>query len=185
MAEEPGLELGVDPELAALEGDGGRARLYREVLSNFASGVTVVTAFDADGSPRGLTLVAFCGVSLDPPLVLVCVDRSSNTLPAIRHSGGFTVNLVHRGSDEVAKLMATKAVDKLTRIAWRRPRLAEGGPVLTADASAHIVCRTWSEAEAGDHLIVVGEVMEGGVSEGPPPLVFHRRTFRDLGDPRR
>ena len=90
MPDEPGLEMSVDSELASLQQDGrgdSRAELYRDLLSSFPAGVTVVTAFDAEGIPRGLTLIAFCGVSLDPPLVLVCVDRASNTLPAIQHSG--------------------------------------------------------------------------------------------------
>jgi flavin reductase (DIM6/NTAB) family NADH-FMN oxidoreductase RutF len=176
------LELSVDSELAALRQGGERADLYRDLLSSFPTGVTVVTAFDAEGSPRGLTLIAFCGVSLEPPLVLVCVDRTSNTLPAIQHSGGFTINFVGHHSDQVARLMATKAGDKFTRIAWRRPGLPEGGPILHEDSAAHIVCRTWKAFEAGDHWIFIGEVMEGATSEGQLPLVFHRRAFVGLSE---
>jgi flavin reductase (DIM6/NTAB) family NADH-FMN oxidoreductase RutF len=181
MEDEP-LELSVDSELAALQRGGDRADLYRDLLSSFPAGVTVVTAFDADGSPRGLTLIAFCGVSLDPPLVLVCVDRASNTLPAIQHSGGFTINFIGHRSDQVARLMATKSGDKFARIAWSRPRLPEGGPILHDDSAAHIVCRTWKAFEAGDHWIFIGEVMEGSTAEGQLPLVFHRRAFVDLSE---
>ena len=178
--EHSGLELSLDSELAALERGGDRSELYRELLSSFPAGVTVVTAFDAGGNPRGLTLIAFCGVSLEPPLVLVCVDRASNTLPAIRHSGGFTVNFIGHHSDQVARLMATKSGDKFTRIAWRRPRLPEGGPILHEDSAAHIVCRTWKALEAGDHWVFIGEVMEGATADRQLPLVFHRRAFVDL-----
>jgi len=169
----------VDPQLAALQA-GDRADLFRELLSTFPAGVTVVTAFDENRNPRGLTLIAFCGVSLDPPLVLVCVDRNSNTLPAIRHSGGFTINFVGHHSDHVARLMATKAGDKFERIEWRAPEQPEGGPILHRDSAAFIVCRTWSETEAGDHWIFVGEVLGGATLEGQVPLLFHRRSFVDL-----
>jgi flavin reductase (DIM6/NTAB) family NADH-FMN oxidoreductase RutF len=180
--EEGPLELSVDSELAALGEGGDRGGLYRDLLSNFPAGVTVVTAFAADGTPRGLTLIAFCGVSLEPPLVLVCVDRISNTLPAIQHSGGFTINFIGHHSDQVARLMATKSGDKFAQIAWRRPQLPEGGPVLHEDSAAHIVCRTWKALEAGDHSIFIGEVMEGATAEGQLPLVFHRRAFVDLSE---
>jgi flavin reductase (DIM6/NTAB) family NADH-FMN oxidoreductase RutF len=182
MDDESRLDLSIDSGLAALQQGGDRAELYRELLSSFPAGVTVVTAFDADGSPRGLTLIAFCGVSLEPPLVLVCVDRASNTLPAIQNSRGFTINFIGHRSDHVARLMATKSGDKFTRIAWSRPHLPEGGPVLHEDSAAHIVCRTWKALEAGDHWIFIGEVMEGATAEGQLPLVFHRRAFIDLSE---
>ena len=168
------LQAGLDPSLAALGRapvPGEQAELYRELLSRFPAGVTVVTAFDADRSPRGLTLIAFCGVSLDPPLVLVCVDRNSNTLPAIRSSGGFTVNFISGGSHNVARLMATKA-----------PALPEGGPILDQDSAAYLVCRTVQEVAAGDHFIFLGEVKDGAEVEGQEPLVYHRRTFVGIPD---
>ena len=179
MNEEPPLEVSVDSELAALQG-GARAGLYRDLLSSFPAGVTVVTAFDSHGAPRGLTLIAFCGVSLDPPLVLVCVDRQSNTLPAIQHSGGFTINFIGHQSSHIARLMATKDGDKFESIPWSAPDLAEGGPILHLDSAAHIVCRTWKAVEAGDHWIFIGEVMGGATAEGRMPLLFHRRAFVDL-----
>jgi flavin reductase (DIM6/NTAB) family NADH-FMN oxidoreductase RutF len=175
------LEMSVDSELAALQRPETRTNLYRELLSSFPAGVTVVTAFDAEGRPRGLTLIAFCGVSLEPPLVLVCIDRSSNTLPAIQHSGGFTVNVIGSHSPHVARLMATKAGDKFEKIAWRRPEIPEGGPVLYEDSAAHLVCKTWQATEGGDHWIFIGEVMDGAAAESQEPLVFHRRAFVDLG----
>jgi flavin reductase (DIM6/NTAB) family NADH-FMN oxidoreductase RutF len=178
------LQTSVDAQLAALRPDAapraGRSELYREVLGHFPAGVTVVTAFDERGEPRGLTLIAFAGVSLEPPLVLVCVDRNSNTLPAIRHSGGFTVNFVSKRSDHVARLMATKSADKFERIPWVAPGVAGAGPILNRDSAAHLVCLTRQEVEAGDHWVFVGEVMEGAAVEGEEPLVFHRRRFRDL-----
>jgi len=79
--------------------------------------------------------------------------------------------------------MATKSADKFERIPWTAPGPAEGGPILHRDSSAHLVCRTVNQVEAGDHWIFVGEVLDGGAVEGEEPLVFHRREFRDLLDP--
>jgi flavin reductase (DIM6/NTAB) family NADH-FMN oxidoreductase RutF len=173
------VRTSVDAELDALQGP-ATSDQYRELLASFPAGICVVTAFTPDGEPRGLTLIAFCGVSLDPPLVLVCVDRASHTLPAIQASGGFTVNIVSATSRHLARLMATKAEDKFMQINWRRPPLAEAGPVLYEDAAAYILCRTWQAVEAGDHWIFIGSVLGGEVEPGRPPLVFHRRGFAEL-----
>src|SRR3989440_8045725 len=100
-------------------------QLYREIMACFPTGVAIVTAHEAGDRPRGLTLSAFCAVSLDPPLVLVCVDKGSNTLPALRESGGFTVNFLAGGREHLAVLYASKAEEKFDDIAWRRPELPE------------------------------------------------------------
>jgi flavin reductase (DIM6/NTAB) family NADH-FMN oxidoreductase RutF len=157
-------------------------QLYREIMACFPTGVAVVTAHEAGGRPRGLTLSAFCAVSLDPPLVLVCVDKSSNTLPALQASGGFTVNFLAGGREHLAVLYASKTEAKFEGIAWRPPQLQEGGPILHLDCAAYAVCMTRQAVEAGDHWVFIGEVREGAVIEGRLPLVYHRRSFIDLVD---
>jgi flavin reductase (DIM6/NTAB) family NADH-FMN oxidoreductase RutF len=157
-------------------------QLYREIMACFPTGVAVVTAHEAGGRPRGLTLSAFCAVSLDPPLVLVCVDRDSKTLPALREAGGFTVNFLAGGREHLAVLYASKADEKFEGIEWRRPDLPEGGPILHADSAAYAVCVTRQALEAGDHWVFIGEVRHGAVIEGRLPLVYHRRSFIDLAD---
>jgi flavin reductase (DIM6/NTAB) family NADH-FMN oxidoreductase RutF len=154
--------------------------LFREIMACFPTGVAIVTAHEAGEKPRGLTLSAFCPVSLDPPLVLVCVDKSSNTLPALRESGGFTVNFLAGGREHLAVLYASKAEEKFEGIPWRRPTLPEGGPILHEDSAAYAVCLTRQAIEAGDHWVFIGEVRDGGVIEGHLPLVYHRREFIDL-----
>src|SRR5438270_219015 len=74
---------------------------FREVMARFASGVVVLTAFGEDGGPRGLTVSAFCAASLEPPLALVCIDKTSNTLPAVQHTGGFTANILASGREQL------------------------------------------------------------------------------------
>jgi flavin reductase (DIM6/NTAB) family NADH-FMN oxidoreductase RutF len=156
------------------------AELFRDIMACFPTGVAIVTAHEAGDRPRGLTLSAFCPVSLDPPLVLVCIDKSSNTLPALRESGGFTVNFLAGGREHLAVLYASKADEKFEGIAWRRPALPEGGPILHEDSAAYAVCLTRQAIEAGDHWVFIGEVREGDVVEGHLPLVYHRREFIDL-----
>jgi len=150
---------------------------YREVMSSFPSGVVVLTAFGDDGRPRGLTVSAFCAVSLEPPLALVCIGKTSNTLPAVQHSGGFTANVLAAGREALARRMATKLSDKFDGLAWRQPNTKPGGPILDEDAAAYAVCALRDTFEAGDHWILIGLVREGDHHEGVRPMVFSRRTY--------
>ena len=103
---------------------------YREVMSSFPSGVVVLTAFGEDSLPRGLTVSAFCAVSLEPPLALACIDKTSNTLPAVQRAGSFTANILAAGREQLARRMASKLSDKFDGIAWRRTESGQGGPIL-------------------------------------------------------
>jgi flavin reductase (DIM6/NTAB) family NADH-FMN oxidoreductase RutF len=165
-----------------MAGPGVVPQLYRDIMSCFPTGVAIVTAHENGSRPRGLTLSAFCPVSLDPPLVLVCIDKTSNTLPALQESGGFTVNFLAGGREHLAVLYASKAEEKFEGIAWSRPDTPEGGPVLHEDCAAYAVCVTREAIEAGDHWVFIGEVQEGAVIEGRLPLVYHRRAFLDLAE---
>src|SRR6202165_4594963 len=122
---------------------------FRETMATFPSGVVVLTAFGPDSLPRGLTVSAFCAVSLDPPLALACIDKTSNTLPAVQHAGGFTANILAAGREQLARRMATKLSDKFDGIAWRRPESAHGGPLLGDDCAAYAVCTLRDTIEAG------------------------------------
>ena len=77
-------------------------------MATFPSGVVVLTAFGKDSLPRGLTVSAFCAVSLNPPLALACIEKTSNTLPAVQHAGGFTANILATGREQLARRMASK-----------------------------------------------------------------------------
>lgn len=151
--------------------------LFRDVMSTFPSGVVVLTAFGEDGGPRGLTVSAFCAVSLEPPLVLVCIDKTSNTLPAVQHTGGFTANILAAGRETLARRMATKLSDKFDGLEWRRPESALGGPILGSDSAAYAVCALRDTIEAGDHWVLIGQVTEGGRRDGAKPMVFSRRVY--------
>jgi flavin reductase (DIM6/NTAB) family NADH-FMN oxidoreductase RutF len=152
-------------------------RRFREVMASFPSGVVVLTAFGEDARPRGLTVSAFCAVSLEPPLALACIDKKSNTLPAVQHTGGFTANILATGREQLARRMATKLTDKFDAIAWRRPTSKIGGPILENDAAAYAVCTLRDTIEGGDHWILIGLVTEGEHRPGITPMVFSRRIY--------
>src|SRR5438309_10278016 len=120
-------------------------------MASFPSGVVVLTAFGQDSLPRGLTVSAFCAVSLEPPLALTCIDKTSNTLPALQHAGGFTANILAAGRELLARRMATKLSDKFDGNKWRRPEPAHGGPILEEDGLAVPGCTLNETTAAGQH----------------------------------
>jgi flavin reductase (NADH) len=151
---------------------------FRGVMSSFPSGVGVVTTVDESGTPRGFTCSAICSVSLDPPLLLVCVDLRSGSLRAIRHSNGFVVNFLGKDAADVSQVFATPhADDKFGRVAWQ-PNGCSGLPVLDADALAYADCRLEREILAGDHAILIGCIRDGGVPDpSHRPLLYWRRQY--------
>ena len=149
-------------------------------MATFPSGVVVLTAFGDDSLPRGLTVSAFCAVSLKPSLALACVDKTSNTLPAVQHAGGFTANILAAGREQLARQMASKLTDKFDGIKWRRPESDRGGPILEADSAAYAVCTLKETIEAGDHWILIGTVVEGAHDANVPPMIFSRRGYFGL-----
>src|SRR2546427_13044850 len=146
-------------------------------MASFPSGVVILTALADDHQPRGLTVRASCAASLEPPLALVCIDKTSNTPPAVQHTGGFTANILSTGRERLARRMATKLSDKFDGIAWRLPESKIGGPILEHDTAAYAVCTLRDTIEAGDHWILIGLVTEGDHREGVKPMVFTRRAY--------
>jgi len=150
---------------------------FRDVMASFPSGVVILTAFGEDGRPRGLTVSAFCAVSMTPPLALACIDKTSNTLPAVEHTGGFTANILAAGREDLARRMATKLTGKFDAIAWRHPASPIGGPILENDTSGYAVCTLRDTIEAGDHWILIGLVTEGDHRETVRPMIYSRRLY--------
>lgn len=145
-------------------------------MAAFPTGVTVVTTLDEEGVPQGLTCNAFASVSAEPPLLLVSIDKRSNTLPALLHTRRFAVNFLAAGRGALSDRFASKITDKFDGVAWQPA--ANGMPVLVADAIAYAACSVSQVVEAGDHLIFIGLVEE--VSPPSPesqPLVYFRRQY--------
>jgi flavin reductase (DIM6/NTAB) family NADH-FMN oxidoreductase RutF len=153
------------------------AATFRGVMSSFPTGVGVVTALDEQGLPRGLTCSAIASVSLDPPLLLVCVDLTCGSLRAIRHSKGFVVNVLSEGAAEVSQTFASSCDDKFDSVAWS-PSRCSGLPVLSSDAVAYADCRLQREIVAGDHAILIGLLRDGMVPDHErQPLLYWRRAY--------
>jgi flavin reductase (DIM6/NTAB) family NADH-FMN oxidoreductase RutF len=149
---------------------------FFELMASFPSGVAIVTTVSEDGLPRGLTTTAVCSVSADPPTILVCVDLASRTLRALRVRRAFVVNFIGEGRSELCLLFASKKEDKFDGIDWRPT--PSGLPLLSDDALAWAECSTLHELEVGDHVVLVGGVVDGGVRhELEPPLMYYRRSW--------
>lgn len=151
--------------------------LFREALAHWASGVTVVAARDGD-EVRGMTASSFSSVSLEPPLVLVCVDERANLLPVLERADRFTVNLLAQGQDEESSHFAGKPADRLLK----NPPFPVGGNCTMDTALASLICSPWRFYPGGDHRIVVGKVEEVvlGKNQDLLPLVYYRRDYRTL-----
>jgi flavin reductase (DIM6/NTAB) family NADH-FMN oxidoreductase RutF len=151
------------------------------IMGAFPTGVTIVTTLDKDGEPRGLTSNAVCSVSAEPPLLLVCVDKKSQTLPGLRHSRTFVVNYLAAGRGELANLFATKDPEKFANVSWRPAK--NGMPWLHVDSLAHAECTTRQEIEAGDHVVLLAEVTGGQPpAPGTHPLMYFRRNYGTWDD---
>jgi flavin reductase (DIM6/NTAB) family NADH-FMN oxidoreductase RutF len=150
---------------------------FREAMSALPTGVTVVAASGADG-PAGATANAVCSLSIEPMLMLACLDRGSRTLLAVQAADRFGISLLHAGQEEIARAFATKAPvpEKWSGVAWSE---RAGVPAID-DALAWLACDLRDVIAAGDHVIVTGEVREMETSEGDP-LVFYGGEYRPLG----
>jgi flavin reductase (DIM6/NTAB) family NADH-FMN oxidoreductase RutF len=153
------------------------AREFRDTVGRFPTGVTVVTAAGPDG-PAGLTTNAFSSLSLDPPLVLVCFERGSRTLPVVRETGRFAVNVLRAGQEDLARVFASKRVhaEKFEAVTHT---VDHGVPVLD-EALAWMVCELQALHPGGDHEIGVGAVTAMGHDPEGDPLLFFGGAYRDL-----
>jgi flavin reductase (DIM6/NTAB) family NADH-FMN oxidoreductase RutF len=149
---------------------------FRAAMGKLPTGVTVVTATGPDG-PAGATANAVCSLSIEPMLMLACLDRGSRTLLAVQAANRFGVSVLHAGQEGIARAFASKApvADKWEGIAWRD----RGGIPAVDDALVWVACELRDVIAGGDHVIVTGEVSELESREGDP-LVFHGGGYRPL-----
>jgi flavin reductase (DIM6/NTAB) family NADH-FMN oxidoreductase RutF len=150
---------------------------FRAAMALLPTGVTVVTASGADG-PAGATANAVCSLSIEPMLMLACLDRGSRTLLAVQAANRFGIGVLQSGQEEIARAFATKApvADKWTGVAWSE---RDGIPAIDGSL-AWVACDLRDVVAAGDHVIVTGEVTALQTGEGDP-LVFHGGRYRPLG----
>ena len=151
-------------------------RELRNVFGAFATGVTVITTKDVMGKPFGLTANSYTSLSLDPPRVLVCVDKKVDCYTCFEQSKVFVVNILSEGQDQLSTRFATKGIEKFEGVAVRQGNL--GVPLLEG-AVAHIECTLTSAYEGGDHTIYVGEIQSVAAS-GDRPLLFFKGKYSRL-----
>ncbi len=151
------------------------AAAFREAMARFASGVTVVTARSPrDGRLAGFTASAFSSLSLEPPLVLVCLDRRADSFEVFSEAEAMAVSVLAHGQRDLALHFATKGIDKFAGQALEEGE-ATGLP-LVPGALAHIECAMHARLDGGDHVILVGRVVRAVISEGEP-LIHYNRAF--------
>ena len=150
---------------------------FRSVLGRFASGITVITAIDADGRDVGMTVSAFSSVSLHPPLVQACVDRAASMFDALQRAERFGVNVLAAEQEALSRRFA--AVDSSHRFEGIGYVRGESGVVLLDDALAHMECQIVSRFDAGDHMLFVGEV-ERATARDARPLLYYRGGYAQL-----
>lgn len=149
---------------------------FRAALGRFATGVTVVTALGADGADHGMTVSAFSSVSLQPPLVLVCVGHDASMYQVLMEAQHFAINILSAGQEALARRFAQTGAQRFAGIGYSR---GEQGMAVLSDVLAHVECRRVATHEAGDHTIIVGETEDAVVREGRP-LLYYRGGYAQL-----
>ena len=144
-------------------------------MSRYPSGVTVVTARDRTGQPVGFTASAVASVSLHPPLILVCADRGSASLPVLLEGGRFAVSFLRAEHVELARRFSADLPEE--RFQELKVTETPGGLPILEEALAWTGCRVWERVEAGDHVILIGEVVDHDLGAEAPPLVFYGSEF--------
>jgi flavin-dependent trigonelline monooxygenase, reductase component len=149
----------------------------RRAFGCFVTGVTVVTAIDGDGRPRGFTANSFTSVSLDPPLVLVCIARTAGSYPLFSTTRQFAINILSEEQRPISSRFASKEADKFAGVAWQP---GQTGSPLIGGTVAWLDCRTEQQIDAGDHLVLIGRVLDFRHST-QTPLGFCRGNYLRFG----
>lgn len=148
----------------------------RKALGSFVTGVTVVTTIDETGNPRGMTANSFTSVSLDPPLILVCISAHAKSAETFRNCRSFSVNVLRAGAHDIADVFASSRSDKFECVSWTR---GQTGAPRIADSISVLDCRVHRRVPMGDHFLLVGEVDDFEVCVDQP-LAFFRGSYLPL-----
>ncbi len=149
---------------------------FRAVLGRFASGVTVVTALDRSGHDQGMTVSAFCSLSLDPPLILFCVDHTASMYESLKTVPGFIVNILSENQEPLARRFSGPDPNRFDGIGFAR---GVSGVAILDDVLGYLECKRVAVHPGGDHSIYVGEVEVARSKEGRP-LLYYRGGYAQL-----
>ena len=159
--------LNPDPEKAARKFD---PRTLRSAFGKFATGVTIVTTCQSDGAPRGITANSFTSVSLDPPILLICIAKSALSKSVFSECEHFGVNILRSTQQDVSALFASKSAEKFDKADYEKS--LQGTPVIK-ETLANFICQRQKSVDAGDHLVIFGEVIDFRSDDGSPLLYFN------------
>jgi len=165
------------------EGFGGQAapltrEEFRRACGRFATGITIATVSDAQGTPHGLTVNSFTSVSLDPPLLSICLGHAVSLIEVFRAASYFGINVLAESQRTVSERFARKGYDRFEGIEWQAG--ANGVPLIIGVLAA-MECRTVERIRAGDHDIFLAQMVTARVVEGKP-LVYFASRYRKLGE---
>ena len=150
---------------------------FRSVLGRFASGVTVITVVDAGGRDMGMTVSAFASVSLEPPLLSVCIDHAASMYAALRDARRFGVNILSSEQEALSRRFSgVESAHRFDGIGYER---GESGVVLLDDVVAHMECERVAQHDAGDHTLFIGQV-ERAIVHDARPLLYYRGGYARL-----
>ena len=149
---------------------------FRNVLGRFPSGVTVVTTVGANGKDYGITVSAFSSVSLVPPLVLICIERTASAHEPLTTSAGFVVNILSADQEQLARRFSIVDIDRFEGVGYSR---AQNGIPILDDVVAVIECTRNTLFDGGDHTIIVGRV-DTARAYGTKPLLYYRGGYSQL-----
>lgn len=146
---------------------------FKQAMGNYPTGVTVVTANDKYGNPIGMTVNSFASVSIDPLLILWSIDKKAYHYDAFTTGSAFNVNILAADQGELCMLFASRVEDRFGKCEWQNG--ANGVPVLK-DVASQLECTVYNQVDAGDHVILIGEV-HNIHNEEKEPLLYHKRLF--------
>ncbi|MGX9132979.1 flavin reductase family protein [Rummeliibacillus sp. JY-2-4R] len=149
---------------------------FKKALGNYPTGVTVVTTFDQEDVPVGLTVNSFASVSIDPLLILWSIDKKSKSLDVFKNAKKFAVNILASDQDKLCFLFSSKVIDRFAECKWNR---SENSLPVLEDTASVLECETYQQVEAGDHLILIGKV-KNIVNSGKAPLLYHQRNVGEI-----
>jgi flavin reductase (DIM6/NTAB) family NADH-FMN oxidoreductase RutF len=149
---------------------------FRRTCGRFATGVTVATALDGQGTPHGLTVSSFTSVSLEPPLVLICLGHAVTVIDIFRQATHFGINVLSADQRPISDRFARKGLDRFNGLAWERG--TTGVPLLPGVLAA-IECAVHERFTSGDHDIFVGRMVSAKIAEGDP-LLYYASGYREI-----
>jgi len=149
---------------------------FRAVLGRLASGVSIVTTRSADGRDHGMTVSALSSLSLDPPLILLCVDRTATMHPHLLTAPHFAVSMLTLDQEGLSRRFSASRDDRFNGVATTRD---QSGCALIDDALAHLECNAWAQYEGGDHTIFIGRVLRAAARDAAP-LLYYRGAYTRL-----